>query len=135
MNNAEVMALIIWWCEGAKLRKDKRWKNSYLYQIEVTNTDSRILKIFLNYLVKKYLVDISRIKGQLQIHKGDDQKNLEAYWSEALGIPLTQFNKTIIREAGNKPNKTKGTFKVRLYDKNIFNLLQSELDKLLDNGV
>ena len=127
----DAVALTIWWCEGAKLRKDKRWKNSFLYPIEVTNTDSRIVKIFLNYLKNKHSVSLSRIKGQLQIHKGDNQSELENYWSKELGLPLSQFNKTIVRLKGNKPNKTKGTFKLRLYDKNIFLLLQQDLDLLL----
>ncbi len=131
MDINDAIALTIWWCEGAKLRKDKRWKNSFIYQVEVTNTDSRIIKIFLSYLREKHSVSLSRIKGQLQIHKGDNQKELEDYWSRELGLPLEQFNKTIIRLKGNKPNKTKGTFKLRLYDKNIFNLLQNDLDLLL----
>lgn len=136
MQKKEVVALIIWWCEGAKLRKDKRWKNSYLYPIEVTNTDRRIIKIFLEHIRNKYRVPLERFKGQLQIHIGDDQYRLEKYWSEGLGLPLDQFNKTIVRLKGNKPNKTKGTFKLRFYNKKIFSLLQNDLDKLIkDIGV
>ncbi|HSX48938.1 MAG TPA: hypothetical protein VLE44_01635 [Candidatus Saccharimonadales bacterium] len=131
MEIRDAVALTIWWCEGAKLRKDKRWKNSFLYQIEVTNTDSRIIKIFLKYLREKHLVPLSRIKGQLQIHKGDNKDDLENYWSKELGLPLDQFNKTIVRLKGKKPDKTKGTFKLRFYNKNIFLLLQKDLDLLL----
>ncbi len=134
----QTVALIIWLCEGTKIRKDKRWKNSYSHAIEVTNTNPLIVKIFLDFLRESINVPNEKIHAQIQIHKGDNQKEIELFWSKVTDIPMSQFNKTIIREKGNKPEKTKGTFKVRLYDKATFqkleNLLTLEL-KEFDIGV
>lgn len=138
MSLNEIAALIIWWCEGTKPRRDLRWKNSILTPIEITNGNPKIIKIFLNYLINNYGIPLKRIKGQLQIHEGDNKIDYENYWSKETGIPVNQFNKTIIRKIGNKPNKNKGTFKLRLYDKILYNKLKTALDSYLEsenNGV
>lgn len=129
MRNRKIKALIIWWCEGTKARRDYRWKNAYLYPIEVINTNPKIIKIFLDFLVEDINVPIQKIKGQLQIHEGDHKSSLEKYWSDFLALPLNQFNKTIIRKKGNKPGKNRGTFKLRVYNKKLFDKLQKMLDK------
>ncbi|MCL5095388.1 MAG: hypothetical protein M1575_01515 [Patescibacteria group bacterium] len=132
-----VIPLIIWWCEGTKPRRDKRWKNAVLCPIEVSNTDPKIIKIFRDYLVQELGVSEKGIKGQLQVHEGDNKSELEIYWSKITDIPLSQFNKTIIRKIGNKPGKSKGTFKLRFYNKRVYKKLESSLTKFLKlfNGV
>ena len=127
----QTIALIIWLCEGTKIRKDNRWKNTYSFAIEVTNTNPLIIKIFLEFLRESIKVPNEKIHAQIQIHKGDNQKELELFWSNISDIPLNQFNKTIIRQKGNKPKKTKGTFKIRIYDKVIFQKLEKLLKKEL----
>lgn len=133
MKLRKLIALIIWWCEGTKPRKDKRWKNSILTPIEITNSDPKIIKIFLDFLIKDLNYPIRKIKGQLQIHEGDNKEAYEVFWANITGIPLNQFNKTIIRNKGNKPNKNKGTFKIRLYDKILYTKLKLMLDDYLKN--
>ena len=128
----QTIALTIWMCEGTKQRKDKRWKNAYLHAIEVTNTDPVIIKIFINYLRRNLRVPNGKLHGQVQIHEGDNKRELESFWSKVTNIPIAQFNKTIIRKRGNKQGKTKGTFKIRMYDKAIFEQLQKLLKVELD---
>jgi hypothetical protein len=126
-NKLRTIALIIWWCEGTKARKDKRWKNAYSKAIEVTNTNPQIISIFLDYLRNDLKLSNKKIHGQIQMHEDDNQKEIESFWSEKLNIPLIQFNKTIVRKKGNKPGKSKGTFKLRVYDKIIFEKLEVQL--------
>ena len=118
-----VAALIIWWCEGTKIRKDKRWKNSFNKAIEVTNCDPTMIRVFLEFLRKDMHVPNEKIRAQLQVHEGDNVETIEKYWQDISGIPKTQFNKTIIRKVGNKPGKNTGTFKVRVYGKELFDKL------------
>lgn len=132
MSVFEDFALSIWWCEGTKSRRDKRWKNAVLYPVEVINSDPRIVIIFVNYLLNNLGVSIEKLKGQIQIHEGDDQELIEKYWEKTTGIPRSQFNKTIVRSRGNKPDKNKGTFKVRVYDKTLYLKLESLLNKKLN---
>jgi hypothetical protein len=121
----QTIALIIWLCEGTKPRQSKIWKNTYYMPVEVINCDSKIIKIFADFLRIQMKVPNYRLRGQIQIHEGDNKEEIENFWEKETGIPKSQFNKTIIRPKGNKPNKNKGTFKLRLYDKPLY-------EKLLD---
>ena len=127
----KIIALIIWWCEGTKARQHKRYKNTYYRPVEVINSDPKIIKIFAGFLRQEMGVLNNKLHGQIQIHKGDDKDAIERFWELETGIPRSQLNKTIIREYGNKPNKNKGTFKLRLYDKIIFDKLKQLLLKEL----
>lgn len=116
------------------MRKDKRWKNSYVYAIEVINSDPNIIKIFKDFLRRDLKVPNSKLKGQIQIHKGDNLNKIENYWSKILKLPKSQFNKTIIRPNGKRIRKNNGTFKLRVYDKKLFlrleNMKKNELSLL-----
>jgi hypothetical protein len=126
-----LISLIIWWYEGTKLRKDKRWKNANNCPIEVTNTDPKLIKIFVDFLRLDLKIENKNLKGRIQIHEGDDQIKIEKFWSKVSGIPQSQFNKTIVRTKGNKIGKNLGTFTIRTYDKILYmklkDLLEAEL--------
>ena len=131
MLKRRLIALILWWCEGTKIRRDKRWKDSYIYATEITNTDPAIIKIFVDFLTNDLNISINKLKGQIQIHQGDDQMKYERYWSKYLGLPLRQFNKTIIRPTGTRYRENYGTFKLRTYGKDLYLKLQKMLDNEL----
>lgn len=137
LNLRQIIGLIVWWTEGTKTYKDKRWKNSWFHHVEVTNTNHQIIQAFLNFLRKDIGVNESRLKLQLQIHEGDNKADLENFWSQMTSIPLSRFNKTIIRPKGRKIGKTKGTCKIRYCDKATQKKLTTYLEKLLakTNGV
>lgn len=130
MDITEAVCLTLWWTEGTKMRKDTRWRDTFIYVVEVTNTDPEIITLFLNYLRTYLGVHNEKIKVQLQIHEGDNQDNFEKFWSEETGVPRTQFNKTIIRPRGNKVGKSKGTCKIRVYGKSLHLMLLEKLGNL-----
>ncbi|MBI4036903.1 hypothetical protein HY385_00570 [Candidatus Daviesbacteria bacterium] len=130
MDLFDAVCLTIWWTEGTKVRIDKRWKNTFNYSVEVTNTDHVIIKMFLKYLRERLDVRNGKIKLQLQIHEGDNQENLEKFWETETGIPRSQFNKTIVRPIGNKIGKSKGTCKARVYDKKLYLKMADLLENL-----
>lgn len=133
MHNSQIAALVIWWCEGTKVRRDFRWKYALNYSVEVINTNPKIVKIFTDYLINELSVDRSKLKGQIQIHIGDNQEEIEQFWTTYLGIAHIQLNKTIIRANGHRKRNNFGTFKIRLYDKRIYQILQMQLDSLVAN--
>ena len=130
MDLVEIIGLAIWWTEGTKIRLDKRWKSTYIYAVEVTNTNPEIIKIFLRYVREKLDVQNDKVKLQLQIHQGDNIEEIENFWALGTGITRSQFNKTIIRPQGNRVGKTRGTCKIRIYDKHLFLKISERLDNL-----
>ena len=130
-NNRQIIGSVLWWAEGTRARRDKRWKNSWMYHVDFTNTDEQMIKLFLEFLTKDIGIDEARLKLQLQIHEDDDQGNLERYWSKITDIPLSRFYKTIIRPKGNKVGKTRGTCKIRYCDKKTYIKVSKLLNQVL----
>jgi len=114
-------------CEGTKLRKDPRYKNTYLYSIELTNSNPRIIKLFMRFLLEELEVNVRKLRGQLFVYKDHNIKKLVRFWSKVSNIPDNQFHKVIVLKNKNskyKPNLL-GTFKIRYSSKTAFLKLQS----------
>lgn len=54
MDLIDAVNLTLWWTEGTKARIDKRWKNTFNYSVEITNTDPEIITSFLSYLRTRF---------------------------------------------------------------------------------
>jgi len=128
----QIVGITIWWTEGTKAFKDKRW-GSMIYPVDVTNTNTDIIKSFLQFLREDIGINENRLKLQLQIHEGDNQKEMEKYWSSTTKIPIKRFTKTIIRPAGIKVGKSNGTCKVRYSDKATYLKLQKLWEDVLNS--
>ena len=128
----ELAGAILYACEGTKLRKDPRHKNTYLYAIELTNSDPKIICLFVKFLLKVIKTDKERLRGQLFTYPDHNITELKKYWSEKTGIPLEQFQKVIElknRNSKYKPNPL-GTFKVRCTCKEDFLKLQGIISRV-----
>ncbi|MEK7193178.1 MAG: hypothetical protein AAB652_00085 [Patescibacteria group bacterium] len=130
-NLRQIVGSTIWWTEGTKTYKDKRWKNVWVYNVDVTNTNPKIINAFLSFLRKDIGIEEPRLKLQLQIHEGDDKEKFEMYWSKETAIPRSRFTKTIIRPTGNKIGKSRGTCKVRYSDKMTYNKIKDLSERIL----
>ena len=128
-----ILGAALYSCEGTKLRRDKRRKNNvYHWVIEFTNSNPSLIKYFLVFLRRVIKIDESRLKGQLFIYNDLKQKRIEKDWSVISGIPLNNFNKTIILKSRNtkyKPNLN-GTFKIRYHSKDAFQKLDLLINKI-----
>lgn len=128
----QLAGALLYECEGTKLRRDLRYKNTYIYAIEFTNSNPKIISLFLRFMVKELKIDIAKIKGQLFIYPDLDQKQVMRIWSRKTGIPVVQFQKIIMLKAKIskfKPNPL-GTFKLRYTGKEKFLKLQSIIDSV-----
>lgn len=114
--------LIAYLCEGTKLRKNNKYKNTYYYSIEFTNSDPVLVKLFIEFLRKIIKIDEPKLKCQIFIYNDLIKEDLEGFWSKITGIKLNNFNKTIILRPKNMTNKLnlRGTCKLRYYNKNAF---------------
>jgi len=121
-NGLKMFGLVAYLCEGTKLRKDNRYKNTYLYVIEFTNSDPELMKLFIKFMRQELDVDENKIKCQIAIYDDIKTKEIEYFWSNYLEVPICNFNKTIIfkpKNLGNKMN-LRGTCKLRYYGKKTF---------------
>ncbi len=116
----KIAGVVLYSCEGTRLRRDKRRKgDAYYWVIEFTNSNPKLVKLFLVFLRKIIKISEARLKGQLFIYDDLEILELEEMWSKETGIPLSNFNKTIVLKAKSskyKPNPN-GTFKTRYHSK------------------
>ncbi|MDO8602507.1 MAG: hypothetical protein Q7O04_01495 [Candidatus Omnitrophota bacterium] len=130
----KIIGAILYSCEGTKLRRDKRRKNEiYYWAIEFTNSNPKLIKLFATFLRKIIKIEENKLKGQLIVYNDIQKKKLEKFWSTISGIPLFNFNKTVILSAKNslyKPNPN-GTFKVRYHSKEVFKRLDRILNSII----
>ncbi|MDO8561512.1 MAG: hypothetical protein Q7S05_01660 [bacterium] len=123
---------LLYVCEGTKLRKDPRYKNTYIYSIEFTNSDPRIIALFRRFMLEELNIKPEKIKGQLFLYPDLNQKRVMLEWSRKTNIPVRQFQKVIMLKAKVsrfKPNPL-GTLKIRHSSKEKFLELQSIIDKV-----
>ena len=126
-----IIGAMLYLCEGTKLRKDKRRNNVFYWVIEFTNSNYKIILLFIKFLKEILRIDKTRLKGQLFIYDDLKKEVLEKRWSRITAIPMNNFNKTIVLRAKNskyKPNPN-GTIKLRYHSKEAF----KKLDVLINN--
>ena len=125
----EVAGCMIYACEGTKLRRDNRGINTFIYAVEVTNSTPEVIALFARFLREIIEVDEIKLRGQLFIYEEMDEYCIKIFWSEVSGIPLSQFQKTIVfatKTGKFKPSKY-GTFKLRYSSKRDFLEIQRRI--------
>jgi hypothetical protein len=110
-----ILGTSLYACEGTKARRDFRSKDRFIYSIELTNSDVRIIKSFSLFLKKIIKADWGRVKGQLFLYPDLDENKLKLTWSKASQIPLPQFQQSILlkKKIGKFKSNPLGTFKIR----------------------
>ena len=75
--------LMLYWAEGTK-------KNRFL--VSLGNLDSRMIKLFLEFLRKICRVDEGRIKLYVRLYKDFNKEEAQSYWANCLNIPKSQVH-------------------------------------------
>ena len=108
-------AVVIYWCEGGKANS--------LNGIDLANSDSKMVLIFLRFLREVCRVDESRLRIYLYCYSNQSPDELIGYWSLVTQIPKEQFSKPYVRHDFN-PGKTgkmsKGMVHIRYSDKKLW---------------
>lgn len=95
--------------------------------VTITNCDPKLLRCVVEFF-KMLGVDIARMRGAIQVHSDERVAPAEKYWSEELGIPPAQFQRTHVvvtrsskRIRGNvQPN---GTCRVKVNDTRLLRMV------------
>lgn len=116
--------LMLYWGEGAKATNT----------IDLTNSDSLMIELFLRVLREIYGVKEERLRVLLYAYGNQDIKKLINYWVKITGIPQKQFTKPYVRQDFLEKKKNKmpyGLVHIRYNDKKLVTLIKSDIGKLL----
>jgi len=85
-NKLFISGLMLYWAEG-----DSKLENSL---VRLSNTDPRIINIFIEFLKKFLDIDEKKIKLSLVIYPDLDDGYCKKFWFKKTGLPLDNFIKS-----------------------------------------
>jgi hypothetical protein len=62
----------------------------------IGNSDPMILLFFVNAISKIYNIEVNKMRCNLHLRADQDSEKLKLYWSNVLGIPVSNFGKASI---------------------------------------
>lgn len=86
------MGTMLYWAEGAK--SGKLGKNKI---VDFTNSDPKMILVFLYFLREFCGIDEKRLRCLLYCYSNQNVYKLMRYWSKITHIPISQFTKPYIR--------------------------------------
>lgn len=116
------MGLGLYWGEGNKRNKQA---------IRICNTDSRLLKAFMDFMEKFFCMGPEKAKAHVQMFNDMDVEETAEFWRNELGLSEEQFGKpmmTISNSMGTHNNKSKyGVCSLYYQNTKLTALVQREL--------
>lgn len=86
----KLAAVMLYWGEGYKAGKNT---------VDFANSDPSTAFIFTRFLVEICRVNRTRLRCSLYCHEGQQIAHIKEFWSNLLGIPLTQFIKPYVKRS------------------------------------
>ncbi len=94
-----IAGLFLYWGEGNKVSTNS---------ISINNTNPKVVKFALYWMVKSLDIPKNRIKVQVHLYKDMDIKKELEFWSNELKIPLEQFNNPYIKDSNKSDLDQRG---------------------------
>jgi len=82
------MLAMLYWAEGSK-------GNDVLC---FANTDPNLCVLFIKLLRSSFTISEEKLRIRLHLHSYHKETILKRYWSNLLQVPLSQFNKTFVKQ-------------------------------------
>ena len=96
-NRLFIAGIVIYWGEGDRIPKNP---------IRVSNTDPRMLRIFVDFLKIICELPESKIKAHLILYPDLDETSCKEYWSSLIGVKKIFFNKTQVIQGRHKTKRS-----------------------------
>ena len=109
---SKIFCALLYWCEGGK--HDDRC-------IQFTNSDPKLIRVFVNLFRKSFPVDESKFRILLHLHEYHSLPTQIKFWQAITSIPASQFSKPYLKPHSGKRMKLDypGCVNIRYYDANI----------------
>lgn len=85
---------MLYWAEGSKHEK--------ISGLKFTNTDPKMVDLFVTLLRNCYKPDEAKFYMYLQLHYYHPIRESKKFWSELTGVPISQFHATIMKKRSRK---------------------------------
>ncbi|MBL7068311.1 MAG: hypothetical protein ISS34_00415 [Candidatus Omnitrophica bacterium] len=123
-----IAGVTLYWGEGKTTRRD-------VWNLELNNTDPNLLKLYCSFLRKYLKVDDSLFRVRLFLYTDLNEEKCKSFWSELLGISLSQFIKSYISESRSSVTKNRlpyGTCSVYISSKDLRTTMAIWIEQLVN---
>lgn len=111
----------LYWGEGTKSSKNS---------LRLANSDPKMIKTFIEFLIRFWNIDSRKLSFQLQIFSDTDAHQALIYWNEQLAMSLKQWTKTHIHKAKEgtyKKKKIMGVATLSFHNTKLKNSMMKQL--------
>ena len=129
----------LYWAEGYKKPMMRKGRVITSHYIGFTNSDPKLIALFLRFIREICKVPEEKIKANLRIFEHQNEAYLLDFWQKISRIPISKFGKVYkgvsISSQGKKPYNTLpyGTFQVRIGDTALYHRIMGWIDGLAQN--
>ncbi|MDD5053897.1 MAG: hypothetical protein PHG04_00775 [Candidatus Nanoarchaeia archaeon] len=117
------VGLMLYWCEGDKTTKGT-------WRVAITTSEPKMLKYFIDWLMKYYGVLKEKIKLRLHLWEGSDENQAKNQWSKKTGVK--NFTKTWFKPKGKNMKFPYGICRASINSKRILNKILEEINKTFE---
>lgn len=82
-----IAGIMLYWGEGTKGPK---------LGVKLSNTDPVLVRLYVHFLMHACRIPISKIKAQVLVYPGLEERTCRGYWAKQSGIPWENFTKSSI---------------------------------------
>ena len=130
------LGLALYWGEGYKRPIIKNGKPRTYHPVSLSNSDPKLIAVFLKFLREVCKVDETRIRAGLRIYQHQNAGQLLQFWSKLTRIPERQFDKYYYgiskSSLGKRPFNILpyGTIQIRINDTNLYHKIMGWIEGL-----
>ena len=115
-----IAGLMLYWAEGAKKE-----------HVALSNSDPQIAHLMMKWFREVCHVPEGKFKAYLNIHSGQDDQVIKAFWSKIIDLPLSRFGKSYVKQEGTGHRKNtlyQGTIRINICNRDLLHRIHGWIE-------
>lgn len=131
-----IVGIALYWAEGHKRPIIARGKIRTYHPVSFTNSDPKLISLFMRFLRETCQVPEEKIKAHLRIFDHQNEVYILDFWQKTAKIPMSNFGKVYrgisISSQHKRPYNILpyGTLQIRVNDTSLFHKIMGWIDGL-----
>jgi DNA-binding transcriptional ArsR family regulator len=131
-----IAGVALYWAEGYKKQKTNKGRLITSHSVSLTNSDPKLVGMFLRFLREFCGVRESQLRASLRIFPHQNEKRLVDYWVKSTNIDRSAFGKTYVGQSPASKNIRPfnqlpyGVIQIRVNDTPLYNRIMGFIDGL-----
>lgn len=135
-NELRLVGIALYWAEGYKRPAVRNGRELTHHSVALTNSDPKMIKVFLRFLREICLVSDKDIHADIRIYEHMNEGDLLVFWQRITGLPKENFGKVYYgvskSSLGKRPfsRLPHGTIQIRVNNTKLFHKIMGWIEGL-----